>query len=87
MRDARSGARAQRTAATAPSAVQPAAFEQRGDLGGTAAEVSVGLERILRPADAQQARRKRSPFSRVSPPFSRNHSTVSASSTSLQMYE
>ena len=29
--------------------------------------------------------RKRSPFSRVRPPFSLNHSTVSASSTSLQM--
>ena len=31
------------------------------------------------------AARKRSPFSRVRPPFSLNHSTVSASSTSLQM--
>ena len=31
--------------------------------------------------------RKRSPFSRVSPPLSPNQSTVSASSTSLQMYE
>src|SRR5690606_30391329 len=39
------------------------------------------------PPRASSRRRKVSPFSRVRPPFSRYHSTVSASSTSDQMYE
>ena len=38
----------------------------------------------LPPRDSSMAR-KRSPFSRVRPPLSLNHSTVSASSTSAQM--
>jgi hypothetical protein len=71
------------------TAVSPetAADEERCDVGVPAAEVAVRLERVLRAADTEQARPEAIAVGAGEPPFSRNHSTVSASSTSLQMYE
>jgi hypothetical protein len=66
--------------------VQPAPLEQRPDLGVAPAEVAERLKRIETVSPERSSRRKKSPFARMSPPVDLNHSTVSASSTSLQMY-
>ena len=68
------------------SAGEPAARQQRADLRVAAAERPVGRHRVDGAAAGEQLAaeaRRRSPV--VSPPCSANHSTVSASSTSLQM--
>ena len=64
---------------------EAAALQERLDARLAAAEVAEGGQRVELPPLTAARARKWSPFARSSPPFSLNHSTLSASSTSLQM--